>query len=117
MTIKEIHAKAGSLSGYVGYILLLFCWYFLDNRFTSIRTDLPESSLLTLVDWAVKLIIAPLLLAGVFGGIYLQQRSEGEWSTGGVLHAIKTYAWRFLGANFLSFVIYMIVTLIVLAVQ
>jgi Zn-dependent protease len=117
MTIKEIHAKAGSLSGYLGYIFLVFGWYFLDNRFSAFQGAHPENSMLSLIDWSIRLVLGPLLWAGVFGGIYAQQRFQGEWRFGGFLHAIKTHALRFLGANLLSLVFFMIATIVVLATQ
>ncbi len=109
MTIKEIQSKNGSIINYVGYILLLFCWYFFENRFTTIKVDLPESPWLTIVDWVLRLLIAPLLLAGVFGGIYAKQRSQGsEETTNSFFKAVKAHSLRFLGANLLSIVIYIV---------
>src|SRR6266498_368319 len=116
MTIKDIQARAGSMWSYVNYIFLVFCWYFLDNWFTSIRAgraDLTENSLLTLLDWALRLVIVPLLFAGVYGGMYIQQRSQEEWGITDFFHGLRAHTWRFLGVNFLSIVIFTVVSIIV----
>ena len=99
MTIKEIHPKAGSLSGYMGYIFLVFGWYFLDNRFGAFQTAHPGNALLSLVDWGINLVLGSRLWAVVFGGVYAQQRSHSEGGMGRFLHPIKAYALRFLRAN------------------
>ncbi len=116
MMIKDIQARAGSMWSYVNYIFLVFCWYFLDNWFTSIRAgraDLTENSLLTLLDWALRLVIVPLLFAGVYGGMYIQQRSQEEWGITDFFHGLRAHTWRFLGVNFLSIVIFTVVSIIV----
>jgi hypothetical protein len=118
MTIKEIQAKTESMTNYLGYLLLVFCWFFLDNRFTAVKTDLPSSWWLTLTEWGITLVIGPLLLAGTFGGIYAKQRSSGsEENRTGFFQAVKTHFLRFLGANFLSLAIYLIVLISVMAAR
>jgi Zn-dependent protease len=118
MTIKEIHAKTGSMTNYVGYVFLVFCWFFLDNRFTAIKEDLASSLWLTLTDWGIRLVIVPLLLAGVFGGIYEKQRApSSEASQGSFFQAVKKHVLRFLGANLLALIIYMIVVVSVMAAR
>lgn len=118
MTIKEIHTKTGSMTNYIGYILLIFCWYFFMNRFDAIKAGPSESSWVTIVDWVLRLLVSPLLLAGMFGGIYAKQRSQGsQETTNGFFQAIKTYSLRFIGANLLFLVIYVIAMVSVVATR
>jgi len=69
MTIKEIQAKAGSLSSYVWYIFLVFWWYFFDNYYAAIKPVFPGSRLEPFAEWGYHLVIVPFLLAGEYGGI------------------------------------------------
>jgi Zn-dependent protease len=109
MTIKEIQAKTGAVTDYVGYIFLVFCWYFFSNWFTRTKADLSISSWITIVDWGLQLLLIPLLWAGVFGGIYSKQRSQGsEEIMSGFIQAVKAHFLRFVGTNLLSFVAYLI---------
>jgi Zn-dependent protease len=112
MTIKEAQTRIGSLTSYIGYILLLAGLYFLENRFTSVESSSQMSPLITLADWVFLLLIAPLLMAGIFGGIYELQRAPAASKTGGFFHGIKTHALRLLGANLLYILLLLLVALV-----
>jgi Zn-dependent protease len=113
MTIKEAQTKAGSLTSYTGYVLLLSGWYFLENRLTSLETSRPTASLLTLADWIFRILIVPLIFAGVMGGIYELQRTQGESTLAGFFKSIKKHYWRFFGANLLYLLFMLLVTIVV----
>ena len=113
MTLKEIHTRAGSLSNYVSYIVLVFLWYFLDNTYTSMKPAIPESSIQPLFEWGYELVIVPFLLAGVFGGIHEQQRIQGSSSIGGFFNGVKLYAWHIMGANLLALVVLLIAAMVI----
>ena len=118
MTINETQTKTGSLVNYTGYALLLFCWYFFDNRLSTLTADLPQSTWLNLVDWGRNLLLWPLLFAGLFGGIYSRLvAAENDETPDGFFHGIRVHFLRFLGANLLSFVVYLIVMVVVLAAR
>lgn len=103
MTIDDIRTRAGSLWSYGGYLFLLFCYYFAFHRLEALVAENPENPLLSLLDWGIRILIAPLVLAGVFGGIYGQQRArDEEWSFGAFLKAALTHYGRMLGANLLG---------------
>lgn len=102
MTIREIQTRAGSLSSYGGYIFLMFCWYFAFHRFESLGPQIPESPLVSLLHWGVRVLLAPLLLAGVYGCIYDEQQRAGEaWGSAGFLKNARSLYGRMLGANLL----------------
>jgi Zn-dependent protease len=111
MIIKEIHAKAGRLPGYLGYFSLVFVWYFLDNTFTSIRDVASESSMRALLDWGFTMLIVPLISAGLFGGIHAQQQVPDTSSAGAFFSGVKKYYWRILAANLLFLIVYTIAVL------
>jgi Zn-dependent protease len=113
MTIREIHTKTGSLSNYMLFIMLVFLWYFLDNIYTSMKPVTPESSIRSFLEWGYELVIVPLLLAGVFGGIHEQQRTQGSSSVGGFFNGVKLYAWRIMGANLLALVVLLIAAMVI----
>jgi Zn-dependent protease len=115
MTIKEIQSRAGSLSGYLGYIFLVCGWYFLDNLYTSIQPVSPGSWIEPLLAWAVRILVYPILLAGVFGGIHEQQQTQENWDLSGFSTGIKKHYLRMLGANLLAYVFIMVVTIILVA--
>ena len=109
MTIKEIHARAGSLSGYVGYFLLLFFWNLLNNIYASLRTALPENSVVPLISVLGEFIIGSLLAAGVFGGIHQKQQTQEISSASAFIRGIKLYFGRILGAFLLYTLIYLLI--------
>lgn len=113
MTIKEIHTKAGSLSHYGLYIVLVFLWYFLDNIYTAMKPVTPESSIQPLFEWGYELVIVPILLAGVFGGIHEQQRTQGIPSVRGFFNGVRIYSWRIMGANLLALALLLIVAVVI----
>ena len=111
MDIKEIHIKAGSLSGYVGYLVVVFCWYFFDNIYTSMQTTSPGTPIEILFLWMYRIVLVPLFLAGVYGGIRGKQRTEEISSVSAFLNGIKTYYLQILGANLLGLIIILTVTI------
>jgi Zn-dependent protease len=115
MTIKEIQARAGSLSDYLGYIFLMWGWYFLDNLYTSIQPVSPGSWLEPLLNWAIRIVIYPILLAGIFGGIHEQQQTQENWDLSGFLIGIKKHYLRMIGANLLVTIFILVVSIIILA--
>ena len=114
MTVKEIHKKAGSLSDYVWYIFLVFCWYFMDNIYTSMQPMVPGSSIETLLLWVYRIAIVPFLLAGVLGGLLEQRRSQEITSGSAFFDGARTYYWRITGANLLAITFILIITSTVL---
>ena len=114
MMIKEVHNKAGSLTGYVGFIFLVFCWYFLDNVYTSMQPIFPGSSIEISAGWIYRILLIPLLLAGVYGGIREQQRTQDTSSVSAILHGVKTSYWRIVGANLLGLVYILGITIVAL---
>src|SRR3990172_8607733 len=114
MTVKEIHKKAGSLSDYVWYIFLVFCWYFMDNIYTSMQPMVPGSSIETLLLWVYRIAIVPFLLAGVLGGLLEQRRSQEITSGSAFFDGARTYYWRIMGANLLAIIFILVITSIAL---
>ena len=115
MMVKEVHNKAGSLTGYAWYIFLVFCWYFLDNIYTSMQSITPGSSIEVLLGWAYRIVLIPLLFAGVYGGIREQQRTQDTSSASAFLNGVKTSYWRIMGANLLAIAFILVITIVTLA--
>ena len=115
MTIEEIHEKTGSLTGYVGYIVLVFCWYFLDNIYTSTQPIFPGSSIETLAGWIYRIFLIPLILAGVYGGIRRQQQIQDTSNGNAFINSIKTYYWRIVLANLIAIVFLLAITIVTFA--
>ena len=115
MTIEEVHEKAGYLTDYVGYIVLVFCWYFLDNIYMSMQPVFPGSSIEILAVWIYRIFLIPLLLAGVYGGIREQQRTQGTSNGNAFINGIKRYYWRIVLANLLAIVFLLVITVTILA--
>jgi Zn-dependent protease len=115
MMIKEDHNKTGPITNYVGFIFLVFCWYFLDNIYTSAQPIFPGSSIEILAGWVYRLVVVPILFAGVYGGIREQQRTEDTPSVNAFLNGVKTSYWRIMGANLLSIAFILIITIFTLA--
>ena len=112
MTIKEIHAKAGSLSDYFGYIILLFCWYLLNNMFLTIQPEFLGATLKSIIDWGLRLLIGPIVLAVVFGGVNERQKAQDVFEYTSFFSSLKSHFWRIFGANLLFIVSFFIVTII-----
>jgi Zn-dependent protease len=112
MKIKEIYTKAGPLSGYAGYFLILFLWIFLDNIYTSLAPVLLGSSITPLLSFGVHILVVPLISAGVFGGIHLKQQTQEISSVSGFFAGIKQHYGRMLGAYLLYTVIGLIISII-----
>src|SRR5689334_3772481 len=112
MTIREIQAKAGPPLGYLGYFFLMFVWYFLQNIYSSMGDAVPDSSEKALLDWGLRLVIGPLISAGVFGGMHEQQPTPHIWSPRAFLGGIKRYYWRMLVTSLLYIVVSVIAVLI-----
>ncbi len=114
MKIKEIHQKAGSLSSYAWFFLPVFLWYFLDNIYETMRPAIPESLIYSLMGWGYLLVLVPIVLAGVFGGVYEKQRSPDDSSLSGFIDGVKKHSWRIIVANLLAYVFYALLQMTVL---
>jgi hypothetical protein len=112
MTIEEMDKDTGPLPGYAWYILLVFCWYFLDNIYTSIQPLMPGSFIEPLLGWVYRTALVPFLLAGVYGGIHAWQRIKEISSIGAFFHGVKTNYLRFMGANLLATAFIIVVTIV-----
>src|SRR4030095_14313872 len=108
MTIKEIQARAGPLLGYLGYFLLVFVWYFVENTYASSGDAASGSSIKPLMVWGFRIVIVPLISAGLFGGIHERQQVPEISSTSGFFSGIKKYYWHILAGNVLIIVVYFI---------
>lgn len=111
--IEEIHKRVGSLFAYVWYLFLVFCWYFLENVYSSTSPVAPGSFIEPLLGWGFRILIVPFLLAGVYGGIYRQQRTPESSSISAFFYGLKTYSLRMLLANLIGLVFVIVVTIIV----
>jgi len=112
MTIKGIQARAGSITGYIFYIFLMFGWYFLDNFYTSIRPISAGSWIEPLLVLAVRILIYPLLLAGIFGGIHEHQQALENWDLSGFFTGITKNYLRMLGANLLYVIVFAFIAIV-----
>jgi Zn-dependent protease len=111
MTFSEIREKAGPLTAYLPYFLLVFLWYFLDNLYTAIKPINPESSIEPLLEWGFAIVIVPMIMAGLFGGIHERQQDEEVSALGGFLRGIRRHYWRILAADLLMLVFYLVVSI------
>lgn len=113
MNLKEIHSKAGSISAYLNYIVLLFGWYIVMYGYDMV---VPESSgaAFQWVAWGLKLLAAPIVATIVYGGIYERQTVQDELERKNFFSHIKMHGLRFFGAHLLSLVFYYIVLIVVL---
>lgn len=110
MNLKEINSKAGPISGYLSYIILLFSWSIVNDVYPMV---VPESSgaVYQLILWIFKLLVGPIVVAIIYGGIYEQQTIQSELERKNFLGYIKTHGLRFIGAYFISVLIYYLVSL------
>jgi len=114
MMLSAIRTQTRSLPAYVSYFVLVFGWYFLDNMYLDRGGAAPDSSRTLLLNWADLLLLAPLILAGVFGGIHEQQRIQQTSSFSGFLRGVRLHYWRILGANFLAIILFIAVGIVFL---
>lgn len=112
MTNKEVHKKAGSLSSYSGYIIILFFWYLLNNVYTAMEPVFPDTSIDQILYWGSALLIAPFVYAGVFGGIHEQQQLKDDFGGSRFFSGVKFHFWRIMGANLFFIVSVLIITII-----
>ncbi len=110
MTLKEIHAKAGSLFNYIGYILLLFGWYLLSDVYITVQSELPG------VSWGLRLLVFPIILSVVMGGIHERQNMQDVFEKNSFFSPLKSHLLRFIGANILITVLNLIITMVVVLV-
>jgi Zn-dependent protease len=111
MTFSEIREKAGPLTAYLPYFLLVFLWYFLDNLYTAIKPINPESSIEPLLEWGFAIVIVPMIMAGLFGGIHERQQDQEVSTIGSFFRGIKKHYWRILAADLLMLVFYLVVSI------
>jgi hypothetical protein len=114
MTVKEMQNRVGGLSSYIPLIILVFCWYFMDNLYNAAMPLVPGSGLETLLYWMYRLLAVPLMTAGVYGGIHNMLRRQEISSINAFFDGAKDNYWRVAGANLLSTVFIMIITVIIL---
>ena len=115
MMIKEMYAKAGSLSGYFGYIILLFGWNIFTHIYATGQLGL-SGAVDQVLDWGLRLLVSPIVYAVVLGGIHERQKIQDEFERSSFLNLVKSHLWRLIGANTLSYISSLIVALIVLLV-
>lgn len=116
MKLKEIATKAGSISDYFGYIILLFGWYLVNNMY---ETLLPESSgevLGQVLSVGLRLLVGPAVLAIVYGGIHERQETQEIFGGNGFLNHFISRLWRFIVANTLYLVSFFVVSFLVLLI-
>jgi len=113
MQIKEIIAKAGSISNYFGYIILLFAWNLTNHVYTMYQAEISEPVIDFIFTWGLPLVLVPIIFAGVFGGIHEQQETQDGFERNGFFGNAIMHFWRFIIANFLSIIFYYTITLIV----
>lgn len=113
MKIKEIFSEAGSLSDYFGYIILLFGWYLLDNVYSTIQPELSGETIELVLTWGLRLLVSPIVFAAVLGGIDERQKIQAAPDRDGLFSHVKSHLWRFIVANLLSIIFYLIVTIII----
>ena len=111
MTFSDIREKAGPLTAYLPYFLLVFLWYFLDNWYTAIMLINPESSIEPLLEWGFAIVIVPMIMAGLFGGIHERQQDQEASAMGCFFRGIKRYYWRIFAADLLTLVLFLVVSI------
>lgn len=111
MNLKEINSKAGSISDYLGYIILLFGWNMVNHEYSRI---VPESSgaAFQWLFWGFRLLVGAIVLAIVYAGIYERQMIPDELERQGFFGQIKMHFLRFLGADFLCYIVLFVVFVI-----
>jgi Zn-dependent protease len=108
MRLKEIIANAGSISDYLGYIILLFGWNIVNYEYSLI---VPESSgaIFQWGSWGLKLLVGPIVFSIVYAGIYERQTIQDELERKSFFSKIKMVVIRFIGASFLlTFIFYLV---------
>jgi Zn-dependent protease len=105
MDLKELNTRAGSISDYLGYLLLLFAWYAVNYTY---KLVIPESAgaAYLWVGLGLRLLAAPLVFVIIYAGIYERQSFEDEYERKNFLSQWKLHALRFLSANLVSIVLY-----------
>jgi len=104
MTLKEIHARAGSLSDYAGYILIFFCWYLILNISSSLQPELSGAAIKPILDWGLPVLVSPVLLSGVIGAMHQSHKSQVDLYEKGFFSSVKKHFWRVFGTNLLHMV-------------
>lgn len=113
MNIKDTFSRAGSISHYTGYIIVLFVWYVINDLYTMI---IPESSggLSALISWTLTLLAGPIVSAAIYGGIYARQTTQNELERAGFFSNIKVNGLRFFSANAVSLLFHIILLMVFL---
>ncbi len=112
MNIKEIHAKAGSLSNSFGYILILCCWYLINNLYSTIQPKLSGATVITLLNWGFQILFAPIIFSIVYGGISERQKKQDLFDGITFINNIKNHFWRLMAAKLLYFLAFFIVSIL-----
>ncbi len=113
MKLKEISAKTGPISDYLGYIILLFGWYFVMDAYLILLPQLSGTGMDPAVAWGLRLLVGPVIFAIVFGGIHERQEVPDVFERKGFFGNVKLHLLRLLGANLLSLFFYYLVSIIV----
>ncbi len=101
MVLKDIHSKAGSISDNLGYIILLFGLNFVNFGYSMVVPELSGDAF-SAVTWVLRLLVGPIILAIVYGGIYEGQSIINEFDRQSILSHLKTHVFRFIGAVLIS---------------
>ncbi len=92
------------------------CYYLTDTYLFYPRGDVSANAQVVLM-WAYRLLLFPLLLAGIYGALNERLRQPSELHSGGYLQNGTRYYWRLAGANLLFNVLYAFASLLILAVS
>ncbi len=104
---KRTVAAAGNPTSYIGYAIPLFVLYLLYNTYLSDTTSPLQPTVRAILGLVYGLILNPFMLAGLYGAINEQQKTNGETGVGEFLPKAMRYYWGVAGANliYLVFVI------------
>lgn len=115
MNLKEINSRAGSISDYLGYIILLFVWSIVNYSY-SMLIPASSSAAFQLVPWGLKLLVGPIIFAIIYGGIYERQTLQDDLERKNFFSHIKMHVLRFISAQLLSILFCFIVMMIAVAI-
>lgn len=115
MNLKDILSKTGSISDYLGYVILLFGLNIANNVYPML---IPESSGVAYqaVTWGLRLLVGPLVLVIVFAGIYERQTIQDDLERKGFFSHIKMHILRFVGAELISVFFYYLVFMVAFSI-
>ncbi len=115
MNLKEINSKAGPISDYSGYIILLFVYNLINRGYAMV---VPESAgaVFQAVPVVLTMLVGPIVFAIVYGGIYERQTVQYELERKGFFSQIKMHSLRLFGAQLFSLFISYLVLIVALLV-